>query len=209
MDAQAKQFISKVKETLSISDGPLLVATAIGGSYNITGPRRINARAVSSWASPNGLKWSVRLSPQNTQLRPTLQIAPSLEWVPQAPPLSGLGPPEDAIEKWAQTQDGLRCALTPVNGRQAGCVSIIRFEADGVLTSSAVHALLQISRVVNVFVYAKSFEVWIARVSTSKGSLQHLSSINRISTHVGKIRRANKISRRVRKGQIVKRMLTK
>ena len=199
MDSQAKHFISKIKETLSISDGPLLVANAIGGSYNITGPRRINARAVSSWASPCGLKWSVRLNPNNKQLRPTLQIAPSLEWVPQAPPLSALGSPEEAIETWAKTQDGLRCALTPVTGRQAGCVSIIRFDADGVLTSSAVRSLLQISRVVNVFIYAKMFEVWIARISTSKGSLQHLSSISRISTHVAKTRGATKVPRRVRR----------
>ena len=192
MEAQCAPVLDALRRSLTARDGPLLVAAAIGGTYNVTGPRRVNGHAINKLAATAGVQWSIDFVPTaGPGTRPTIKLSPAAEWAPPLAAVSGSG--IDGVSAWVAAQPGLRTAQTFLDGRASGCVTVAVFEADGAISSTSAAEALRIPGVVNLFMFADRFEVWLARPSTAKGSLQHLAAASRVGTRLApKPRRAGK-----------------
>lgn len=177
MEGRCSAVLSSLRSSLTVRDGPLLVAAAIGGTYNVTGPRRINAAAVCKITADAGLKWSVTFGKPNG--RPSINLSPAQQWVAPTSTVTGNG--SMAVSNWVAQLPNTRCAQQRLNARESGCVQALRFNAEGSLDSTALQEVLRIPSVVNAFVFSDAFEVWIAKPSTASGSLEHLATTNKLS----------------------------
>ncbi|MGB0550027.1 MAG: hypothetical protein ACPGR8_12930 [Limisphaerales bacterium] len=201
MEGRCSAVLSSLRESLTTRDGPLLVATAIGGTYNVTGPRRVNGAAICKLTADAGLKWSVTFG--TAKGRPSLNLSPAQQWVAPTMTVSGNG--ANAVSNWVAQLPNTRCAQQRLAARESGCVQVLKFQAEGSLDSTAVNEVLRVPSVVNVFVFADAFEVWLARPSTASGSLEHLATTNRISSRLAPRKAVKRTARRHRKRRKMKR----
>jgi hypothetical protein len=187
-----------MRESLTLRDGTLLVSAAVGGELNVTGPRRINAQALTDLTTKAGLTWRTTFNPENVKARPTIRLGMAQSWQPPrtAPEASTS---VEAVQKWVALQQSLRVAETITDDRSSGSVICIAYQAHGELTSGAILDALKLPNVVNIWVYGHQFEVYLARNSQVEGGLQHLSSTSAIRARLGKPRRAGKVTHSVRR----------
>lgn len=177
MDSQSatQVFITGVRAETRPHDGQLVVSAVVGGGTRVTGPRRLNGRAVQALAQTTGAQWSVTFDPEAR--RPTLLVSAAAGWVPPQPAQSANATtPVAAVLAWAASLDGLTCASRVIDGRAGGSVVKINFAAAGSLLGSAVADALALPGVVNVFVAATGFAVYIARDTNICGGLRHLAA---------------------------------
>ena len=168
-------FITGMRAETRPHDGQLVVSAVVGGGTRVTGPRRLNGRAVQALAQTTGAQWSVAFDAEAR--RPTLLVSAAAGWVPPQPAQSANATtPVAAVLAWANSLCELTCAGTVVDGRAGGSIVKVNFAAVGLLRGSAVADALALPGVVNVFVAAASFAVYIARDTNICGGLRHLAA---------------------------------
>lgn len=203
MQARCQNVLDAMREALTIRDGTLLVSAAVGGELNVTGPRRINAQALTELTTKAGLTWRTTFNPECVKGRPTVRLGMAQAWEPPRP-APAADTAIESIQKWVSMQKDLRVAETVTDDRTSGSIICVTYQAHGELTSRAVTDALKLPNVVSIWVYGHQFEVYLARNSQVEGGLQHLSSTSNIRARLGKVRRAGKACkapRRHRRGK--------
>ena len=187
---------------LGVRDGQLVVTSCLNGDTRMIGPRQVNARALIGITGQHGVAWTVKIDLDSASTRPPLTLRRNDLWVaPHTIASSGLST-EEAVVKWACSQPNLHVQHVPSDKVNVGAVREVVFRAKGDLLGTSVRNVLATVGVVNVWVTATGFRVWLARESETVGSLYHLSATSALTSNtrrraVGKLTR-RKRSRRAR-----------
>ena len=190
--------LAVVSPGLGVRDGELVVTSCLNGDTRMLASRQVNARALTAATTKHGVLWTVHMDLDSASTRPPVTLRRHDAWVtPKSLAKAGESVIDMAIN-WASAQPNLQVQyVRDEKMAKVGTVHDLQFRAKGDLDGSNVRNLLATPGVVNVWITATGFRIWLARESITIGSLYHLSATQALAPHA-RIRVAGKAPRRKR-----------